>query len=782
MLLAVLSGFIWACLAPWIHRVAGPRSHWLLAALPAALFAFFLTLLPAAGRGEPAAALLEWVPSLGVTLSFRADGLALLFALLISGIGVLVTLYSGGYLHGHPMLGRWYLFLFAFMASMLGVVLSDNVYLLFVFWELTSVTSYLLIGFNHDEEKSRAAALQALLVTGAGGLALLAGLVLLARAGGSAEISVLAGRGDLLRGHGLYPAILALVLLGAFTKSAQFPFHFWLPNAMAAPTPASAYLHSSTMVKAGVYLLARMHPALGGTPSWQFWVTAAGAATMLLGAWMAFHQTILKRLLAYSTVSALGVITLLLGLGGAAAVTAAMAFLFAHALYKAALFLVAGAVDHGTGERDVERLGGLRRAMPLTAAGAAVAGLSMAGLPPLFGFTAKELLYETLLHAPGIAPGNANLLIGLLLPAAVLSAAFFLVVALSVAFKPFYGAPAHTPHHPHEAPPAMWLGPALLGVCSILFGLFPGFIGHVLLGHAADAALGAPAHAHLALWHGLTPALGLSVLTLAAGLLLYRFRTPLRAASAPLLRAARFGPERGYDAALAGMVRFAHAQTRALQNGYLRNYLLVIFLTLLALVVPVLVMHTQMLNEMFLRKAAESLLNLRHYELGLAVLMVVSIAAVVHSKTRLAAVAALGVVGYGVALIFILFGAPDLAMTQFVIETLTVILLVLTFYHLPAFAVYAPRAVLLRDLAVAVAVGVTMAVLVLIAADSGQYPNIAHYFEENSYTLGHGRNVVNVILVDFRGLDTLGEITVLAVAAVGAWSLLSMRPRRGDGQ
>jgi len=368
------------------ERVAGQiwqgRVGWGIALVPLALVACFASLVGPIAAGEVFTFSYAWVPSLGINLSFYIDGLSLLFALLISGIGVFIVIYAGGYLVGHPLLSRFYVYVLLFMFSMLGMVIAGNLITLFVFWELTSLSSYWLIGFDHERAEARAAALQALLVTSGGGLALLTGLLLLRLSGGSLELATLLGQGNIVRSHALYLPIVLLILVGAFTKSAQFPFHFWLPNAMEAPTPVSAYLHSATMVKAGVYLLARLNPTLGGTEVWQVAVTATGAATMLIGAYLAVHQTDLKRILAYSTVSALGTLILLICVGTESAIKAAVVFLFAHALYKGALFLVAGALDHETGSRSVTQLGGLRRLMPVTALAAGLAALSMAGLPP----------------------------------------------------------------------------------------------------------------------------------------------------------------------------------------------------------------------------------------------------------------------------------------------------------------------------------------------------------------------------------------------------------------
>ncbi len=778
MLIAVLSGFALALIAPSLHRLTHKRTGFLVGLLPLGLCVYFVRLASGLDADvAPVRETLAWVPSLGLSLSFTADGLSLLFAALISGIGFLVAIYSGGYLDNHPQLGRWYAYLLMFMASMLGVVLSSNLLAIFVFWELTSISSYLLIGFFHEEEDSRKAALQALLVTGLGGVAMLAGFVLLGRVGGSFEVHELAAGAGLIRGDPLYLPMLLLILAGAFTKSAQFPFHVWLPSAMAAPTPASAYLHSSTMVKAGIFLLARLFPVLGGTPAWTAVVMPVGAITMVFGAYVAMRQNILKKLLAYSTVSALGAMTMLLGMGTDGAVKAAVAFLFAHALYKAALFLAAGIIDHETGERDVRRLGGLARALPITAAGAAAAGLSMAGIPLLFGFVAKEIFYEAALHGPdGWAAA--------LTTAAVVSSMFFVAAAACVAYRPFFGAATETPKRPHEAPASMWLGPALLGAGSLAFGVFPGWIGEGLLNHSASAALGKSVDLHLRLWHGFTPVLGLSAVTLLGGVAAYAVRPRFTAALATVHRGCdAIGPQRWYDGALNGMLVVAKLQTKVLQNGYLRHYLAVILITLVGLSGSVLLTHVKEIRKHVIDSLVIAWETVEFYELGLAVILIIAIAAAVHSRTRLAAIAALGVVGYGVALVFVLFGAPDLAMTQIVIETLTVILFVLVFYHLPPFAIYANRISRARDLLLATSVGVVMGVLTLVATATQAYPTISSYYGEMSYDLAHGRNVVNVILVDFRALDTMGEITVLTVAGVGAFALLKLRlgaRSRGD--
>jgi multicomponent Na+:H+ antiporter subunit A len=763
---AVLSIFLLAVAAPFACARLGRWSGTALALPPAAVTVWFAVTAMRLPPGGALGADLAWAPSLGASLTFRLDGLALLMALLICGIGALVVLYAGGYLSGHPGAGRFQGWTLAFMASMLGLVLADNLIALFVFWELTSVTSYMLIGFDHDRERARAAALQALLVTGAGGLALLAGFVMLGSAGGSLALSDLMGRGEAVRAHPSYLPILGLVLLGAFTKSAQFPFHFWLPNAMEAPTPASAYLHAATMVKAGVYLLARLSPVLGGTPEWRGLVAGAGAITLLLGAWLALRQTNLKRILAYSTVNALGVLVFLLGIGTPRAVVAAMVFLVAHALYKGALFLVAGAVQHETGEQDVTRLGGLARSMPVSAAAAGLAALSMAGLPPFLGFVGKELVYEaTLLEPPGPAAA--------LTAAAVLSGVLLVAVAGLVWLRPFFGRPRSGPAV-HEAPPDLWIGPAALAGLGLAGGLLPGVLAGPLAAVSAGAVLGAAAEVHLGLWHGFNRVLALSALTLGLGAAVYAARGGAPAAPRLAARLAAAGPGAWYEAGLAGLGRLAAFQTRMLQSGYLRFYLMVIILTTVVLAAAALLTRVEP-DGLFDPSGA------RFYETGLAAIILMATAATVASRSRLGAVAAMGVVGYGVALVFVLFGAPDLAMTQFVVETLTVILLVLVFYHLPGYATLSGAATRMRDGMVALAAGALMTGLVLVATGAPATQRISGFFLANSVPAAHGRNIVNVILVDFRALDTLGEITVLGVAAVGVYALLRLRPRR-EGQ
>ncbi len=764
MIVAVLAGFSAALVAPSIHSRTRGISGWLIALLPLGLTLYLGTYLIRIANGETFHAAYAWVPSLDVDLAFYLDGLSLLFALIITGIGSLVIIYGGGYLKDDPQLGRFYAYILIFMSSMLGVVLANNLITLFVFWELTSISSYLLIGFKHNKTESRQAALQALLVTGSGGLALLAGLVLLGHVAGTNTISDLAAHGDMIRADGLYGAILILVLLGAFTKSAQFPFHFWLPGAMAAPTPVSAYLHSATMVKAGIYLLARLTPVLGGTDAWQIALTGAGGVTMVLGAFVAWQQTDLKRILAYSTVSALGMLVLLLGIGTDYAVKAAITLLLAHSLYKGALFLIAGSLDHATGTRDVSLMGGLWRAMPWTGTAAMVVVASMAGIPPLVGFISKEVFYKAAYDAPDMA--------ALLTGMAVLSSVMIVAAGGLVSLKPFFGRAGHTPRSPHEAPLSMVSGPVLLAGISLMFGFLPGVVNDYAVKAAVHATLNdTTAKVELVLWPGVNEVLLLSLATVIAGLGLYFWRVPLQQRVQFLDVGDRFGPARGYRALLAGMVGLAERQTRILQNGYLRAYLITIVSATTALVGYTLLAQTGL--DGALRSP-----DVRFYELLLVGVILAAIIAVVRAQSRLAAVAALGTIGYGIALLYILFGAPDLAMTQFAIETLTVLLFVLVIYRLPRFATMSSRAARARDAAIAMSAGAMMTVLVLVVTASASHTPLTSYFAENSVTLAKGRNIVNVILVDFRALDTLGEIVVLAVAAAGVYSLLKLRPAR----
>jgi len=764
-LLPILLILIAAAFAPLLQRVPGRVAGWGLALLPGAFFIHFLTLLPAVQNGGERLFTLPWIPTLGISLSFRFDGLSLLFALLVLGVGALVLVYAGGYLAGHARRGRFFSFMLLFMASMLGVVLADNLLLLFVFWEMTSIASYLLIGFYTDKEESRRSALQALLVTGFGGLALLAGIILTGVAGGSYDIAALLSSGEALRTHGLYLPALLLILLGAFTKSAQVPFHFWLPGAMAAPAPVSAYLHSATMVKAGVYLLARLNPVFGGTEEWHYLLTLAGGATMVIGAFLAAPQTDLKRLLAYSTVSALGMLVMLIGLSTDLAAKAAMVFLVVHSLYKGALFMVAGVIDHQAGSRDVRELHGLARVMPFTAAAAFLAALSMTGFPPLLGFIGKELMYEAKMQAPSASV--------FLLVAGVLANAVNIAVALIVGMRPFVGRKPVRPGRAHEGPVSLWLGPLLLGLGGLVFGLFPSLIGRTLIEPAVQSVRAEHVDVALKLWHGINPVLMLSLLTIVVGVLMFLLRLRARRVAAELRVPELLLPGGLYRRVVDALPGAAGRMVRHVQSGYLRAYLFTILVVFILLA-----------GYTFLKLPGwpidTGFGDVSFYSVGLVVLMIAATIMVLVARTRLVAIAALGVIGFGIAAIYVIYSAPDLAITQILVETLTVLIFLFVIRHLPRFGVRSSVPTQLRDAVVAVFSGIVVTLYSLKASGVQLDTAISTFFAENSLPAAFGRNVVNVILVDFRAMDTLGEVTVLAVAAIGVYAMMKLR--RGNGR
>lgn len=776
MLLTLLGIFGLAALSPWLVRRFGERIGWLLALGPAGVFAYWLVRWPDVVAGGGLVQTLPWATSFGVELAFRGDGLAGAMSLLISGIGALIVLYASGYLHGDPRLGKFYGYLFVFMGAMLGLVVSDDLVTLFVFWEITSISSYLLIGFNHDKQDNRDAALKALLVTGGGGLALLAGIVMLGviglsiglAPGEALRVSALIEHAGAIQDHALFPAMLVLVLLGCFTKSAQFPFHFWLPAAMAGPTPVSAYLHSATMVKAGVFLLARLHPALGGGGLWIVLVTTVGAVTMLLGAVMAVGQRDLKGILAYTTISVLGTLVMLLGIGTDGAIQAAVVFLFAHGLYKAALFMVAGNVDHATGTRDVTQLGGLRRLMPLSAAAGLVAALSKAGAPPMFGYLGKKLVFEAKLDIE-----TAGLY---LITAAVVANICMVAVALLIALRPFWGARRPTPHEPHEAPWSMTLGPLLLAGLGLFVGLIPGVFDATLGTPMASAIRGAPLEMKLKLMFGLSvESLIVVVLSFGALILGYGLYRWLRLGPtfwSALRGLGRFGPDRAYRVGLAGLLSLAAWQTRVVQSGYLRVYLMVVVTVFAAAAGPLAWLA-------LFGGRVPAFGSIRLHELILALLVAAGAVYGVLSRSRLASVAAIGGSGIGIAVLFAVYGSVDLAITQLMVETLMVILLVLVLLRMPRLRQVSSLSTRGRDLLIAAAGGATVMLLVLASATVRLPATVSAYFLAQAEPKGYGRNVVNVILVDFRALDTLGEIVVVAVAGVGVAALVWLgRPRR----
>lgn len=762
IVLAVFAGFALALLAPWITGATGRLTGWLYSLVPAGITAYLATYVAPVAAGETTRVAYAWVPGLNVDLSFYVDGLSLFFALLITGIGTLIFIYAGAYLRGHHHLGRFFSYLSMFMAAMVGLVLADNLFTFYIFFELTSFASFVLIGFNHDEAASRRAAWQALLVTKAGGLALLVGFLLMEQATGTLQISAILETGDAIREHGFYTAIVLLVLAGAFTKSAQFPFYFWLPNAMQAPTPVSAYLHSATMVKAGIYVMARFHPVLAGPDLWFWLVGGIGAFTMLLSAWLALQYTDLKGILAYTTIMALGALTMLLGLGTETALKACLVFVLVHAFYKAALFMVAGAIDHGVHERDITKLGGLRAKMPITFGATVVACLSMAGIPLFFGFIGKEIIYEATLHLDQAA---------LLFTGAALLANVALVASAGLlAIRPFMGPLNDLTSHAHRPDAGLWVGPAVLAVFSLGLGLAPWLLDNAILAPSLGALMGAEASPHLAIWHGFNLPLGLSAVTVALGVGTYFAWEPMRQ-SAPFQSLERWlgtGLDNGYDHTINGLLATATAQTNFLQNGYLRRYIATILVTTVVVV-------GYAFGYYGFEGPVLSMMDVAPYEWVLSALIVGGALATLFLRARIALVAALGITGFSIALMYLMYGAPDLAMTQFLIETLTVILFVLVLAALPTLDEVVSVGHRLRDGVLAIATGATVTMLMLAVLNQPFQNPMGEYYMQYSYPEALGRNVVNTILVDFRALDTLGEITVLLIAGFGIYSLLRLR-------
>ncbi|MCH7406779.1 putative monovalent cation/H+ antiporter subunit A [Belliella aquatica] len=761
MILAILSGFIVASMIPLMSKFIKGKGSILIPFLPLALFIYFLTFLPQVSQGNPIDFFYSWVPSFGVDLSFRLDGLSLLFTLLITGIGTLVFFYTYSYLKGHVYLDRFYGYLSMFMASMLGLVLSDNIMTLFIFWELTSISSFFLIGFNNEDPKSRKSAMLALSITGLGGLFLLAAVILLGYVGGTYSIQELLSQSELLKASANYNWIIFLLFIAAFTKSAQFPFHFWLPGAMKAPTPVSTYLHSATMVKAGIYLLARFTPVLGGTAEWNTTLIIVGAITMVYAAIHSLFRLDMKGILAYSTISALGILVFLIGLGTEEALLAAGVFILVHALYKATLFLITGIVDHETGSRDVTVLSGLRKVMMPVAVAAFLAALSNAGAPPFFGFVGKDLIYEATLHF-----GDwAYVLTG----AAIVTNICLLFAGLLAGYKPFAGPLPKQFEKVHLPHPTMWVPPLILAGLGLVFGIFPSLIEKSLIQPVFTSLVNNDTIIHLKLWHGFNLVLGLSALTLATGVLLYWKLKPSNNLLRKTFKFEILSPKTLTEQFGNLFSNFAKLWTGFFQNGYLRNYVITIlgFLTLL--------LAFRLYQGVNIYIDTATLTDVTIYEAIVVIIMAASIIFTVFSKSRLVAVASLGVIGYAICLIFLFYSAPDLAMTQFSIDTLTVILFVLVIYNLPKYKSFSKKRVRIRDGILSIFFGTLIALLTLEVLSEPLNRETSKYYAENAYILAKGKNVVNVILVDFRGFDTIVEITVLVIAAIGVFSLLKLR-------
>ncbi len=722
--------------------------------------------------GESLRQTIEWIPSMGLDISFRLDGLSLLFLLLILGIGLLIILYARYYLSDKDSMGQFYAYLMLFMSAMVGIVISNNMIQLWMFWELTSISSFLLISFWSNKSEARKGARMALTVTGTGGLALLAGLLLIGNIVGSYDLDVVLASGDLLKAHAAYPIALVLVLLGAFTKSAQFPFHFWLPHAMSAPTPVSAYLHSATMVKAGIFLMCRFYPALAGTDLWFIIVSLTGLFTLLLGAYIALFKHDLKGLLAYSTISHLGLITLLLGLNSTLAAVAAVFHIINHATFKASLFMAAGIIDHETGSRDMRKLHGLAKFMPYTATLAIVAALSMAGVPLLNGFLSKEMFFAETLDQSML--GSLSWMIPLL---ATVGAAFSVAYSLRFIHDVFFnGEPVDLPKTPHEPPRYMKVPMEILVVLCLAVGIFPAFFVGDLLHSAAFAVMATEVPTYsLSIWHGFNIPLFMSFLALVGGITIYYNRRHLFDFQSHFSE-----PDAKYifEDSVQKIVRFSQRLMGAIENGSLQRY---IFLMLLF----ILVMSAYPLLSLTENMGSRAQLPVDGVAIIAALLLIFSaIATVIWHRKRFMSLIFLSVVGLIVSLAFAKFSAPDLALTQLSVEIVTIILLLLALYFLPqSTQKESSNRRLSVDLTVSAIIGCIIGTL-CFAMLTMPVETISDFFIANSKTGGGGTNVVNVILVDFRGFDTLGEITVLGIAALGIFKLISkMRiyvPTRDD--
>ncbi len=757
----LLAHFAAAAVAPGLTRLLDRRAFLALALVPGAAFVWLLTQTSRVTSGDAVVETVEWVPSLDMHVALRLEALQWELALLVTGVGALALVYCAWYFkEGDPSLWRFTSVFTAFAGAMLGLVLADNLLALYIFWELTTIFSYTLIGHNPTRSANRRSATQALLVTTFGGLAMLIGTVILGETS-SYTISELIASPP--APGGLTTTAVVLVLVGALTKSAQVPFHFWLPGAMAAPTPVSAYLHAASMVKAGIYLVLLLAPAFATTPGWQGLTVGLGLATMIIGGWHALRQVDIKLLLAYGTVSQLGMITALAGIGTRAAGAAALALVLSHALFKSTLFFTVGIIDKGTGTRDLTRLHGLGRQTPVLAASAVVAAASMAGIPPMIGFVAKESALAAALevgHGPG--EGSDGWLV-----AAGLVVGSILTVAYSARF--IWGAFTTKPSHGRTPRPTPFVAPRQLLPVPVLLAaltLATGFLGGPLSTAFApyvDDLTGPPAE-ELALWHGLSPALGLSAVAITGGLALFAVRGPLARVQARLPR--MMDSERGYQRTILALERLAVETTAIAQVGSLPIYLATIFVVVTA---PGIIAATALPG-----------VDVRLWDapaqgaVGLVVIAAALLAT--RARNRLQSVFFVGMTGYGVALLFHVHGAPDLALTQVLVETFSLVIFVLVLRKLPPDVRRRPRrGSRFWRVLLSAAIGLSVSLLALVASDGRVAEPISRAFPKAAYEFGHGRNVVNVTLVDIRAWDTLGEISVLVAAATGIASLVFLR-------
>lgn len=794
---AILLPFVFTIVVPlarkYIKRV---HTGWFVLPVPVCLFVAFLSCIDDIRRGAALEHSIPWIPSLDIHFHVYADGLSLLFALLITGIGSLVVLYSIFYLSKiTEAIHSFYVYLLLFMGAMLGVVMSDHLIVLYGFWEITSISSFLLIAFWYQREKSRYGAMKSMLITMFGGFAMLASFVLLYLMSGTFSIREIIANLDSLTGHPLFVPAIILVLLGIFTKSAQFPFHIWLPDAMEAPTPVSAYLHSATMVKAGIYLAARLTPVFGGSAEWMWIISLFGIITLLWGSLSAVKQMDLKALMAFSTISQLGLIMCLVGLGSAAlyfgygeqsiyytaAMAAALFHLFNHATFKGALFMVVGIIDHETGTRDIRKLGGLASLMPVTFTFAMIGAFSMAGLPPFNGFLSKEMFFTGVLRAMELNIFSMDTW-GLLFPVlAWIASVFTFVYSFIFVFRTFTGKKKldQLPKKPHEASPGLLVSPAILVALVVVFGLFP---------HGAVTSLIEPALAsvypslvgpgesihdvfdvHVALWGGPTMELLMTIGVILIGALLFWQLPRWEGLYGRLPRWMALNA--WYDGGLRGLEKMSTRLTRTYMTGSLRDYLSYMLGFMIA-VIGYLLVRTNSLS--FIGQGTYA--NISFYEAALSGVIMVAAVATLFAQNRLILIILVGSVGYMATLFFVLFRAPDLALTQLVVETVSVSLFLLCFYHLPKLRrELSTIRFRLRNVIISIGVGLVVMVTALSAIGARLFESISDYYVENSLELGGGRNIVNVILVDFRGFDTMLEITVLGIASLGIFAMIKLR-------
>jgi len=787
-----LSILHWAVLAPFIYTLLIPitykllkRVHtgWFVLPLPILLFVYFSSNIGTTSSLHAKIASIPWIPSLGIDFAVKLDGLGMLFALLIAGIGSLIILYSIYYLDKNKeKINQFYVYLLFFMGAMLGVVLSDNLIALYMFWEITSISSFLLIGFWNNRSNSRYGAIKSMVITVFGGLSLLAGIVLLYLMTGSFNISeiITSVQQKSIISHPLFILGMICILLGAFTKSAQFPFHIWLPDAMEAPTPVSSYLHSATMVKAGIYLIARLSPVFAVSGYWLWIVSLVGIITLLYGSFIAVKQVDLKGLLAYSTISQLGMIMSLLGIGAAGvhysnenvyyiATAAAVFHLVNHATFKGSLFMMVGIIDHETGTRDIRRLGGLMKIMPITFAIALIGSLSMAGIPPFNGFLSKEMFFASMLNIREFNMFNLDTW-GILLPIiAWVGSIFTFVYSMILVFKTFTGKyqPEKLSTKPHEAPIGMLISPIILVSLVVIFGLFPGLLSNTILSPAITSIYGGGVYdLHIYHWHGFQPELFMTIGVIVFGTTLYLSVTKWSV----IYQAIPVVWNRIYDWLFGETENTFNKLTNKYMTGSLRTYLIYIFSFFILIL-----FYTLFAKDGFIINT--SLLSpIGGYEVVLSLVLVISTIAILFSKSRLTSIILLGAVGYTVSLFYVVFRAPDLALTQLVIETVSVALFLLCFYHLPRNARKKESIPFkISNAVISVLVGLVVMLIAIASYSTKLFDSISPYYVDNTYIKAAGENMVNVILVDFRGFDTLFEITVLAIAAIGIYSMITLR-------